>query len=101
MSRRIFIKGIPIAESALHTRRTILSRGIQSMRRINTLACIPIQRSQGIENLTDLQSGIQYAEDKTPVSPRSPSITCKASRRWILPVCESNMVKESSYQPLA
>lgn len=95
MPHRICIKGIPIAESALHTRRTILSRGKIYMRRVNTLACVPIQ------NLTNLQSGIQYVEDKAPVSPRSPSITCKAPRRRVLPVRESDMVKGASYQTLA
>lgn len=105
MSHRI-LRGLPIAESALHTRRSILSKGIQKstyVRRINnTIACLP-------QNLTNIQSGIQDAKTKdfAPVSPkdskssRSPSVTYKACRRWILPIREPDMDRQVSYQFLA
>ena len=109
MSHRI-LRGLPIAESALHTRRSILSKGIQKsthVRRINnTIACLP-------QNLTNIQSGIQDAKTKdfAPVSPkdskgspkssRSPSVTYKACRRWILPIREPEMDRQDSYQFLA
>ena len=107
---RVYIRGIPIAESALHTRRSILTKATQRLsiiRRVNTISCIPTQKI-----ITD-QSGIQYAETKdfVPVSPkdsksspkpsRSPSVTYKASRRWILPIREPEMDRQGSYQFLA
>ena len=69
---RLRIRGLPIAESILHTRRTIL-RSHYDLRKSQTLSSLPYSKE---------------TKDAIPVSPRGPSITCKASRQRVLPVCE-------------
>ena len=73
---RLRIRGLPMAESILHTRRTILLRSVQrtsELRRMRTLSSLPYTKNE---------------EFNAPVSPRGSSITCKASRERILQVCE-------------
>ena len=92
---RLFLRGLPIVESALYRKRLGVGKKV-SMRRAATL-CIMNKR-----NIDYNQSGI--IRDATDTRQRAPVeiytssiITHQATRKRLLPICQSRMDEEDSY----
>jgi hypothetical protein len=79
------LKGLPIAESELYKRRNTLLKVAKGARRSTTLSSYIRKR-----NIEGNQSSVDY---NAPVFSSS-TISHWATRRRLLPLCKSEMVKE-------
>ena len=79
---RIFMKGLPIAKSALHEYSSLVIKSIRNKRKNLTISHIPIRHNSISQKIPDLEKN--FEELKTPVF-NSFTISNKNTRRRDLP----------------